>query len=103
MNWEVESIDKVNLIKEYFVSVGVTSPIVTIRDPNFCRRRELEPISNPIFVLLPKRTMYTLGFMRGRRRSDVKGSTVLRQRQACFKLTRPNLLTRHYQGLSDSY
>ena len=103
MDGKTKSIDKVSLIKEHFVSVEVTSPTVTIRDPNFCRRRELEPISNPIFVLLPKRTMYTLGFMRGRRRSDFEGSTILRRRQAYFMLTRPNLLTKHYQGLSDSY
>ena len=99
----MKSTDEVSLIKAHFVSVGVINLIVTIRDPNFCTRRELEPISNPFLVLLPKRTTYTPGFIRGRRRSDFKGPTVLIQKQACFKLTRPNLLTKHYQGLNDSY
>ena len=92
----MKSADKVSLIKAHFVSIGETSPIVTIKDPNFCRKRELEPIPNHLLVLLPKRTTYTPGFMRGRKRSDFKGPTVLRRRQACFKLTRPNLLTRYY-------
>ena len=78
MNRETEPTDEVSFIKAHFISVGVIGSIVTIGDPNFYRRRELEPIFKPLLVLLLKRTTYTLSFMRGRRRSDFKSTTVLR-------------------------
>lgn len=74
----MESTNEVRLIKAHFVSVGVISFIITVRDPNFYRRRELELIPNPLFVLLFKRTTYTLGLMRGRKRSDFKGPKILK-------------------------
>ena len=76
---ETEPTDEVSFIKAHFISVGVIGSIVTIRDPNFYRRRELEPIFNPLLILLLKRTVYTLSFIRGRRRSDFKGTTVLKR------------------------
>lgn len=104
INGETKSTNEVSFIKAHFVSVGVTSPIVNVGDPNFYRRRELEPIPNPLFILLPKKTTYILGFMRGRTRSDFKGPTVLRRRQSHFKLARPNLtFSKHYERLGNSH
>lgn len=85
------------------ISIRVTSSIMTVRDPNLYRRRKLDPIPNPLLVLLFKGKTYTPGLMRGWRRSDFEGPMVLRWRQTRFKLTRPNLLTRHFQSLSNSY
>jgi len=91
MNRKMKPTNEVSFIKAHFISIGVTGPIVTIRNPNFYRREELEPIPNPLLVLLPKRTTYTPSFVGSRRRSDPKDTTIFRQRQARLELTRPNL------------
>lgn len=77
MDRKTKPTDKVNFIKPHFVSIGVTDPIVTIRNPNFYRRREFEFIPDPLLILLLKRTTYSPSLMWGRRRSDFKDTTIL--------------------------
>lgn len=103
MDEKMQSTDEVSLIKAHFISIRVTSSIITIRDPNLYRRRKLEPIPYPLLVLFFKRITYTPGLMKGRRRSDFKGPMFCRRKQTCFKLSRPNLLTRHFQSFSNPY
>ena len=64
MDGQMQSINEVSLIKARFISIRVTSSIITFRDPNLYRRRKLDPIPNPLLVLLFKGKTYTPGLMR---------------------------------------
>lgn len=47
---KAKTTDEVSLVEAHFVSVRMESSIITIKDLNLDRRRELEPIPNsPIF------------------------------------------------------
>lgn len=91
MDRKTKPTDEVSLIKADFVNIRVTGPIITIRDLNFYKRGELEPIPNPLLVLLIKRTTYTPRFIRSRRRHDLKDATILGRRQTALELARLDL------------
>ena len=62
-NGKTKTIDKVRLIEAHFVIVGRTSPIVTVRDPNPNRTRELESTPKSPLVFLFKSIVYSLSLI----------------------------------------
>ena len=65
MDGKTQSAGEVSLIKAHFISIKVTSSIITVRDLNLYKRRKLDPIPNSLLVLLFKKKTYTPGLMRG--------------------------------------
>ena len=79
MDRKTKSTNEVSLIEALLVNEGVTGLIITIKNPNFYGRGELEPIPNPLFVLPPKGATYTPGFMGSRRGGNFKSPIILRR------------------------
>ena len=102
MDGKTKTTDEVNLVEAHFINIRMAGPIIVIRDPNLDQRRKLRPIPNPPLVFLLQSTTNTPSFVRSRWGRNLKDSLIPRQGQTRFKLTRPNLLTKHCQGLSNS-
>lgn len=104
MNGKMKAINRVSLIEAHFVKVGRIGLIVTVRDPNPSKRRELKSTPNSPLFFLFKSTTYSPTLIWSGWRKHFKDSMVLRRGQAYFKFTRPNLLfSRHYQSLGNTY
>ena len=71
MNRETKATGKIGLVKTNLIGIRVTSPLFVMRDPNFYRIRELEPIPDSLLVFSCKGTQDVLGFIRGRNKSGL--------------------------------